>query len=183
MNDPTMIGPCADYEHDLVELHDGELAPERARVVRLHVQQCLRCRSWAAEFATLDARLVAELPRPALSPGFDERLHRRLSTLTAPVSRGEIRSRLELEHDSLIASLRRLTWRRGVLGAIGSAAATLGVLVAAKGLLAQSAGWMSLLGEGPERWVEMGGMGAAIAVAALAWSAVRRGVVGLGWLR
>lgn len=182
MNDPTFIGPCADYEHELVELSDGELSPERARIVRLHMQQCLRCRSWAAEFAALDARLAAELPRPALSPDFESRLRERLSTLTAPASRGELRARIELEHDSLIESLRKVTWRRGLLGAIGSAAATLGVLAAAKGLLAQGPGWMSLLGEGPERWVGMGAMGAAIAVAALAWSASRRGIAGVGWL-
>jgi anti-sigma factor RsiW len=183
MNDPTLIGPCADYEHELVELHDGKLAPERARIVRLHVQQCLRCRSWATEFAALDARLAAELPRPVLSPGFDARLRQRLSTLAEPAARGELRSRIDLEHDSLIASVRRLTWRRGLLGALGSAAATLGVLAAAKGLLAQSSGWMSLLGDGPERWVAMGTLGSAIAVAALAWSATRRGVAGLDWLR
>lgn len=183
MNDPTLIGPCADYEHELVELHDGELAPERARIVRLHIRQCLRCRSWAAEFASLDARLATELPRPALSPDFDTRLRQRLSTLSAPASGGELRSRIEIEHDSLIASLRRLTWRRGVLGAIGSAAATLGVLAAAKGLLAQGAAWMPLLGEGPERWVAMGTIGSAIAFAALVWSAMRHGVTGPGWLR
>jgi anti-sigma factor RsiW len=183
MNDPTLIGPCADYEPDLVELHDGELAPERARTVRLHVQQCLRCRSWIAEFAALDARLAQELPRPALSPAFDARLRERLSTLAAPTSRSELRSRLELEHDSLIASLRRLTWRQGLLGAVGSSAATLGVLAAARHWLAQNAGWMSLPGEGPERWVAMGTIGVAIAVAALAWSSTRRGFAGLGWLR
>jgi len=150
--------------------------------VRLHVRQCLRCRSWAAEFAALDSRLATELPQPALSPGFDERLRRRLSTHTAPASSGELRSRIELEHDSLIASLRRLTWRRGVLGASATAVATLGVLAAAKSLLAQSAAWMPLLGEGPERWIAMGTVGSAIAVAALAWTATRQGLAGLGLL-
>jgi len=179
MNDPTLIGPCADYEHDLVELHDGELAPERARIVRLHIQQCLRCRSWTAQFAALDSRLEAELPRPALSPDFDARLRQRLSTLTAPAPQ---REQIELEHDSLIASLRSFTWRKGTLGAIGSVLATIGVLAGSKGLLAQGTGWMALLGEGPERWVAMGTIGSAIAVAALAWSATRRGVIGLGWL-
>ncbi len=180
MNDPTLIGPCADYEYDLVELHDGELTPERARIVRLHVQQCLRCRSWAAQFAALDSRLTEEFPRPELSPDFDARLRQRLATLSAPASRGELRSRIELEYDSLIASLRSFTWRKGVLGAVGSATATLGVLAAARGLLAQGTSWMSLLGEGPERWVAMGTIGSAIAVATLAWSATRRGVIGLG---
>jgi anti-sigma factor RsiW len=183
MNDPSLIGPCADYEHELVELHDGELAPERARMVRLHIQQCLRCRSWAAEFAVLDARLGTQLPRPALSQGFEARLRQRLSTLTAPASSGELRSRIELEHDSLLVSLQRLTWRRGLVGAAGSAVATLVVLAAAKGLLAQSPGLMLLPVEGPERWIAMGTIGTAIAVATLAWSAARRGIWGLGALR
>jgi anti-sigma factor RsiW len=183
MNDSTLIGPCADYEHEIVELHDGELPPERARIVRLHVKQCLRCRSWATELAALDAGLAAELPRPALSADFDARLRERLVALTAPASRGELRSRIELEHDSLISSLRTLTWHRGVLGAAGSAAATLAVLASARALLAQGAGWMSLPGEGLDRWVAMGTLGSAIAVAALAWAATRRGVMGLGWLR
>jgi len=183
MNDPTLIGPCADYEHELVELHDGELPPEHARIVRLHVAQCARCRAWAEQFAALDATLAAELPQPALSSAFDARLRERLSALGVPAARGELRSRIELEHDSLIESLRKVTWRRGLLGAVGSAAATLGVLAAAKGLLARSADWTSLLGDGPERWVAMGTLGATIAVAALAWSAMRRGVLGLGWPR
>ena len=46
MIDTTLIGPCTDYEHDLVDLHDGALAPEQARIVRLHVEHCARCRAW-----------------------------------------------------------------------------------------------------------------------------------------
>ncbi len=37
MNDPTLIGPCADYEHDLLDLHDGALPPVRAGIVRDHL--------------------------------------------------------------------------------------------------------------------------------------------------
>ena len=48
MNDPTLPGPCADYEHDLVDLHDGTLAPDRVAAVRLHVANCTRCRTWVA---------------------------------------------------------------------------------------------------------------------------------------
>jgi anti-sigma factor RsiW len=183
MNDPTLIGPCADYEHELVELHDGELPSGRAGLVRLHIEQCARCRSWSAEFAALDATLAAGLPRPALSPEFDARLRTRLSAPAAPASRGELRSRLEREHDSLVESLRTVTRRRAVLGALGSAAATLGVMLAARSLLAQGAAWLPALGEGPERWAALGTVGTAIAIGALAWSAASRGVAGLGWLR
>ncbi len=107
MNDPTLIGPCADYEHDLVELHDGALPPERASVVRLHVAQCARCRDWAQAFASLDARLAVDLPQPRLSADFDARLHERLAALARPVVRGDLRDVIEREHDSLVDSLRR----------------------------------------------------------------------------
>jgi len=70
MNDPTLPRACADYEHDLVDLHDGALAPEQARTVRLHVERCARCRAWVQTFAALDAQLAAGLPRPALSANF-----------------------------------------------------------------------------------------------------------------
>jgi anti-sigma factor RsiW len=176
MNDPTLIGPCADYEHEIVELHDGKLPPEHARIVRLHVAQCARCRAWSEEFAALDATLAAELPRPALSPAFDARLRERLSALGVPAARGELRARLEREHDSLVESLRKVTRRRAVLGAVGSAAATLGVLLAARSLLGQGAAWLPSLGEGPERWMVLGAIGGAIAVAALAWSTARNAI-------
>ncbi len=65
---------------------------------------------------------------------------------------------------------------RATLGAVGSAGATLGVLAAARSLLAQSAGLLSSLPEGPERWVAFGAVGVAVAVAGLAWSAVRSGL-------
>lgn len=181
MNDPTLIGPCADYEHELVELHDGELSAERERVVRLHAGQCARCRAWAAEFAALDARLAAELSGPVLSPGFDARLRERLAALSAPQARGELRSRLEREHDSLVEALRRRARRGAILGAIGSAAATIGLLDAARGLLAQGAELLPSLGEGPERWLVLGTIGGAIAVAALVWSTARNGMPLAGW--
>jgi hypothetical protein len=44
MNDPTLIGPCADYEHDLVELTDGALPPEADRdaVAASHARRTAR---------------------------------------------------------------------------------------------------------------------------------------------
>ena len=77
MNEMSLTGPCADYEHDLVELVEGSLGPERARVIRLHVESCARCRAWQAEFAAFDAGLAAALPSPALSADFERRLQAR----------------------------------------------------------------------------------------------------------
>ena len=169
MNDPTLIGPCADFEHDLVELHDGVLAPERARSVRQHVEQCARCHGWAQEFAMLDARLAMDLPRPALAPDFDARLRQRLAALLQPAVRSDLRSTVEREHDSVVDSLRRGARRHALLGAIGSATATACVLLAARSLLAP-------IPDGPERWLMLGVVGVAVAIAGLAWSAARNGL-------
>lgn len=178
MNDPTLPGPCADYEHDLVDLHDGTLAPERAAIVRLHVASCARCRDWSAEFAAIDGRLAASLPRVELSPDFEARLHARLAALDRPAATRSAGTALELEreHDSLLEALRRATRRRAVLGAVGSVAVTVGGLVAARDLLSHGPGLLASLPEGPERWAAFGMAGVAVAVAALAWTAVRGGL-------
>ena len=58
MNITVMNGACEDYEFDVAELADGTLAPEKARIVRLHLAGCTRCRRWRDEYAAIDARLV-----------------------------------------------------------------------------------------------------------------------------
>jgi len=176
MNDPTLIGPCADFEHDLVELHDGALAPERARIVRLHVEHCARCRAWAQEFAALDARLAADLPRPELAANFDARLQERLAALSQPVVRGDLRTAIDFEHDSLVDTLRRGARRSALLGAIGSATAMACVFVAARGLFREAPGALASLPGGTEPWMMFGVAGVAIAIAGLAWSAARNGL-------
>lgn len=183
MNDPTLIGPCADYEHEIVELQEGGLPAELAQKVRGHLERCPRCRDWAAAFAVLDARLAAELPVPALSPGFDARLRERIAGLAAPAARAELRTRLEQEHDSVVDSLRHTARRRAVLGALGAAALACGLVIAGRDLIVEGTGWLPALGGGPEHWVAFGGLGTAIAVAALAWSATRNGIAGLAWPR
>ena len=182
MNDPTLIGPCAEYEHEIVDLQDGELPAGRARVVSAHLESCGRCRDWAGELAALDAQLSAALPRPALSSEFDVRLRERIASLAAPARRNELRSRLEFEHDSLLNALRRSARRRAALEAVAAAAATLGLLVALRALLTQGGGWPPVLGEGPDRWLAFGTIGVAISAAGLAWSALRNRGFSLPWL-
>lgn len=176
MNDPTLIGPCADYEHDLVELHDGALAPERARIVRLHVVECVRCRGWLGEFARQDVRLADTLPRVALSPDFEQRLRARIATVARPVARDELRSALVREHDSLLATVRRGARRRGVLAATATAAAAASVMLAGRGLLGRILDLLPALSDGPDRWIALGVVGVACAAATLAWSVGRSGL-------
>jgi len=175
MNDPTLIGPCADYEHDLVELHDGALPPERAGIVRLHVTQCARCRDWAQAFASLDTGLAAAMPRVGLSADFEARLQERLAAPSRPTARGDRLGRLELEreHDALLAALRRGARRNALLGAIGSATAAACVFVAARDLLRETSGLLATVPGSTEPWMMFSVVGVAVAIAGLAWSAVR----------
>lgn len=172
MNEMSFTGPCADYEHDLVELQEGSLGPERARVIRLHVESCARCRAWQAEFAAFDAGLAAALPSPALSADFERRLQARIAALAQPVNRSDLRTRADREHERLVEALRRGARRRALLDGIGSAAIAICVLAVARGLLEQTDS-LQLLFEGPQRMVILGGIGTAVALAALAWTAVR----------
>jgi len=176
MNDPTLIGPCADYEHELVDLHDGDLPPDRASHVRLHVAQCDRCTAWAAGFAAIDARLKAAITAPTLSPAFDAGLRERIASLRESPDVLQRRTRLEREHAALVESLRSGARVRAVLGAAGSVATTLGVLGALRHLLDQSGGLMPALSAGFGQPAALGTLAAVVVVAALAWSAARGGL-------
>lgn len=185
MNDPTLIGPCADYEHDLVELHDGALPPDRAGAVRLHVEHCARCRDWAQAFAALDAGLAATLPKVELSTDFEARLQDRLAALSRPAARGDraVTLELEREHDALLATLRRGARRNALLGAIGSATVAACAFITARDLLREMNGVLATVPGGTEPWMVFGAVGVAVAIAGLAWAAVRMGTPLLGLAR
>ena len=172
MNEMSFTGPCADYEHDLVELLEGSLGPERTRVIRLHVESCARCRAWQTEFAAFDAGLAAALPSLALSSDFERRLQARIAAVAQPASRSDLRARADREHERLVEALRRGARRHALLDGIGSAAIAICVLAVARGLL-ERADALQLLLEGPQRMVILGGIGTAVALAALVWTAVR----------
>lgn len=176
MNDPTLIGPCADYEHDLVDLQDDELSPERARTVRVHLEGCARCAAFAAGFAAIDARLAAEVTAPGLSPDFDARLRERIASLRGSPDVVQLRTRLEREHAALVESLRSGAKLRAALGAAGSVATTLGVYMASRQWLEQAVGRLPALTEGIGHPVALGALATLVAVAALAWSAARGGL-------
>jgi anti-sigma factor RsiW len=176
MNDPTLIGPCADYEHDLMELHDGALPLDRAGAVRLHVEQCPRCRDWAEAFALLDARLAADLAQPRLTAEFDARLQERLAALTRPSVRGGLRNAIEREHDALVDGLRRGARRSALLGAIGWASAMACAILMARDLSRATSGVLATVTGSAEPWMVFSVVGVAISVAGLAWSVVRGGL-------
>jgi anti-sigma factor RsiW len=172
MNDTTQLGPCADHENEIVELVDGSLGPEQARALRLHLEACARCRAWRHEFAALNARLAAALPRPALSADFAERLRVRLESVARPAERSDLRAAADQEYRRLVESLRRGTRRAALLNGIAAAGVTGCGLVLARNLLP----YLSTLApslEGAERITALGACGAAVAIGALAWSAMR----------
>ena len=182
MNDPTLIGPCAEYEHDLVEFLDGTLAAERRHVVGRHVETCGRCRAWQAEFAALDARLAASLPRPALSAEFERLLRERLVARAQAVVRPELRAAADHEHRQQLDAMLSSARRRGLLDAIASAAVTACILVTARGHLDRLGGLHEVLA-GPQSTTVLGGIGAAVALATLVWSVARGNVQLPGWPR
>ena len=93
MNITVMNGACEDYEFDVAELVDGTLAPEKARIVRLHLAGCARCRRWRDEYAAIDARLTRALPQPRLPADFEWKLAARLRARALDCARRHARSR------------------------------------------------------------------------------------------
>ena len=51
MNGNLQTVPCEDYELEVADLVDGTLAPEKARVVSLHLAGSCRCRRSRDEYA------------------------------------------------------------------------------------------------------------------------------------
>ena len=106
------LGPCADYEFDLVELHEGSLEPGRAGAVQHHMAHCARCRTYASALGELGAALAAALPRPAMSPGFAARLREQIAAITQTPNRTAALAAAEREHAWLLQNLGRgLSWR------------------------------------------------------------------------
>ena len=112
MNEMLFTVPCADYEHDLVELLEGSLGPERARIIRLHVESCPRCRAWQAEFAAIDAGRTQDQGihvTPRFPPGVDY-------LFTLGLAAGRVRDALRLLSRALQPPGSLCTFRRCTAG-------------------------------------------------------------------
>jgi hypothetical protein len=173
MNTPAN-GACDDYEFEVAELVDGTLAPEKARIVRLHLAGCARCRRWRDEYSAMDARLAGALRRPRLAADFEWRLGARLRA-RAPDGRADTRAAAEREYAHLMAGLRdRL--RASTLDGVAGAAAAAGCALAVLPVLAEHLR--------PALDVQTGSVivrfsTVAITVAALAWAFRNRVLPGL----
>jgi len=178
MNDPNWLPPCAEFEHEIVELDEGSLAPERARAVRAHLESCARCRDWAAAFAQLDAGLEAALPRPSLSPDFETRLQERLAAETRRTPGGELRTSADAEYRRMLEGLRSQARRNALLAGAAAVAAVIGALVVMPAVWPVAGASLAALD--PVRLATASAaVGAAIALAALGWSALQGALPGV----
>ena len=172
MNTSMHAGPCADFEHEIVELTEGSLAPEKARAVRLHVASCARCRAWQSAFAGLDAALGQALPRPALSADFAARLELRLAAVTRSSGRADLRTSADDEYRQTLETLRRGTKFSAIVGAVTVAGICTAGLLLFRGVAPELAPLIAAFA-GPERAAAFVALGAVVALGALAWSATR----------
>lgn len=167
-------GPaCEDYEFDVVDLVNGALAPEKARIVGLHVASCARCRRWRDEYTALDAELRRVLTRPRLSAEFDWQLAARVHSLTPAGDRPARRAGADLEYATELEQLRRAL-RGATLTSLASwvAAAACAVL-----LLPTLTGWLGQLEAAQDERFQavmmFGGIAASLLAAALSWTSWR----------
>ena len=172
MNNSMHAGPCADYEHEIVELAEGSLSPERARAIRVHVESCARCRAWQSAFATLDAELGEALPRPALSADFAARLESRLAAVTRTNGRVGLRASAEDEYRLTLETLRRGTKFSAIVGAVTVAGICTAGLLLFRGVAPELAPLIAAFA-GPERAMAFVTLGSVVALGTLAWSASR----------
>jgi hypothetical protein len=173
MNEPGVLGPCAEWEHEIVELAEGALAPERADALGVHLKSCARCRDWQSTWLAVDATLAAALPHPVPSPGFDRALYARIAALTAR-DRGALRAAAEREYAWLSDSLRRGLGLRTLGNGLASAAVAGTALWLAQGPLAP---WLErLVGlDATQRNLAFAGITAACVAVALAQAVRARG--------
>jgi anti-sigma factor RsiW len=178
MNDPTLLPPCAEFEFDLVEMVDGTLPAERARTTRAHLEGCARCRAWQAQYAELDAQLMATLPRPALSSDFDARLQGRLASETRRAASADLRTQVESDYRSLVDSLRSGARRSVLLTAGTMVVAALGATILLPVVWPGAGAALAAL-DPVQRATVLGGIGCAVALVALGWSAMQGALPGV----
>jgi hypothetical protein len=182
MNEHTGNGPCAGREPAIVDLHEGNLGPEDERRLRAHLEACVRCRNWLAEYAALDAALGAALPRPALSADFGASVRARIAVLAAEVPRGVARARADLEYRQAMRTLGSRSLRRALasLAIVATLVAIATALVLTTPFdpvaLLRRVGLPLDTGSGRSA---IAVLGMAIAAGTLAWSATRGLLPGL----
>ena len=107
------LGPCADYEFDLVEQSEGARRPRTGRTLQQHLAHCARCRAYAAGLARRSIRHWPTSCRgPRCRPGStSSSRHESPGCSARPIGprRWPLRER---EHEQLLRALGRgIGWR------------------------------------------------------------------------
>ena len=166
------LPPCAEFEHEIVELEEGLLAGDAARAVRAHLDGCPRCRGWLASWSSLDAELAAALPPEFPSPGFTAALMARIATESRRAPVAARRGAAEQEYAAASRALRA-GFRRNAVALLGFAAVVLAATVlAGPWLVGHAAALLDAFGPEQRTLAQLGGV-SAIVIAALAWAASR----------
>jgi hypothetical protein len=176
MNGNPANGPCEDYELEVADLVDGTLAPEKARVVSLHLAGCCRCRKWRDEYAAMDRQLARAIPRPRLTIDFEWKLAARLRALGG--AHVDTREAAEQEYATLMDGLRRRL-RAATLGGVATACAVTGCALAVMPPLVERIRPALAALDAQTGALLAGAASLAIVAGALAWSFVGGALPGL----
>ena len=174
MND-ELLPPCADFEHEIVELEEGLLtgdAARAARAVRAHLDGCPRCRGWLASWTSMDAALAAALPPVSPAPDFTARLMARIATESRRAPLAARRGAAEQEYEAASRALQA-AFRRNAIVLLALAAVLVAAAVLAGPWLAGQAGiLLDAFGPQQRAYAQLGGV-AAVVFVTLAWAASR----------
>ena len=166
------LPPCADFEHEIVELEEGPLTGDAARAVRAHLDGCPRCRGWLASWTSMDAALAAALPPVSPAPDFTARLMARIAAESRRAPLAARRGAAEQEYEAASRALQA-TFRRNAVALLAVVAVLVAAAVLAGPWLAgQAEVLLSAFGPEHRSYAQLGGV-SAIVIATLAWAASR----------
>ena len=160
------LPPCADFEHEIVDLEEGLLTGDAARAVRAHLDGCPRCRGWLASWTSMDAALAAALPPVSPAPDFTDRLMARIANESRRTPLAARRGAAEQEYEAASRALQA-AFRRNAIVLLALAA-----VLAGPWLVGQAGILLGAFGPEQQTYAQLGGV-SAIVIATLAWAASR----------
>ena len=166
------LPPCADFEHEIVELEEGLLTGDAALAVRAHLDGCPRCRGWLASWTSMEAALAAALLPESPSPGFTEALMARIATESRRVPVAARRGAAEQEYEAASRALQSAFRRNAVALLVLATVAIAAALLAGPWLAWQAGILLDAFGPEQRAYAQLGGV-AAVVFATLGWAASR----------
>ena len=105
-----MLFRSAEYEDRIIGHLDGRVPEPERREVESHLTACTACRNFAAEMGRLDTALASSFRPPALTPGFKDRVLRRVDGELIPTTSSNLllkKQAIESEYHQLTNGLLR----------------------------------------------------------------------------